>query len=178
MKVLGEKSLSSKVELGLEVLFVVIALIDIVVLAIFGLVTISEFSRYSITGTQILNSISLVISLGTFLLTGIIALYIIYQFIKIFKNLEESKLFDISNSSSLNKISILSIVMGVLYFIVMLSLMFFTKRLFFDIASRFMTTLLVFIFSIGFLVFGIGIKILNEIYKKAIEYKEENELTI
>ena len=29
-----------------------------------------------------------------------------------------------------------------------------------------------------FVVSGIGIKILNEIYKKAIEYKEENELTI
>ena len=29
-----------------------------------------------------------------------------------------------------------------------------------------------------FVVSGVGIKILNEIYKKAIEYKEENDFTI
>lgn len=29
-----------------------------------------------------------------------------------------------------------------------------------------------------FAVSGVGIKILNEIYKKAIEYKEENDFTI
>ena len=29
-----------------------------------------------------------------------------------------------------------------------------------------------------FIVSGIGIKILNEIYKRAIEYKEENDFTI
>ena len=41
-----------------------------------------------------------------------------------------------------------------------------------------------YIFSISimlmviFAVSGVGIKILNEIYKKAIEYKEENDFTI
>jgi len=34
------------------------------------------------------------------------------------------------------------------------------------------------ILAIIFCVAGIGIKILNEIYKKAIEYKEENDFTI
>ena len=34
------------------------------------------------------------------------------------------------------------------------------------------------ILAIIFGVAGIGIKILNEIYKKAIEYKEENDFTI
>ena len=29
-----------------------------------------------------------------------------------------------------------------------------------------------------FMVAGVGIKVLNEIYKKAIEYKEENDFTI
>ena len=40
----------------------------------------------------------------------------------------------------------------------------------------------VFAFSIMlmiiFAIAGIGIKILNEVYKKAIEYKEENDFTI
>ena len=34
------------------------------------------------------------------------------------------------------------------------------------------------VLAIIFVVAGIGIKILNEIYKKAIEYKEENDFTI
>ena len=34
------------------------------------------------------------------------------------------------------------------------------------------------ILIIIFVISGIGIKILNEIYKKAIEYKEENDFTI
>ena len=37
---------------------------------------------------------------------------------------------------------------------------------------------LIIILAIIFCVAGIGIKILNEIYKKAIEYKEENDFTI
>lgn len=178
MKILGEKSLSSKVELGLEIVFVIIALLDIVVLAVLGIVTKSEFSRYSITVEQILNSISIVVTLGTVLLTGIIALYIIYQFIKIFRNLKENQLFNNDNSVYLKRISNLCIVMGVLYFIVLISLICFVKNLYWDMVSRLMCILLVFTFSIAFLVFGIGIKILNEIYKKAIEFKEENELTI
>ena len=37
---------------------------------------------------------------------------------------------------------------------------------------------LILVFSVAFFIFGIGIKILNEVYKKAIEYKEENDFTI
>ena len=32
--------------------------------------------------------------------------------------------------------------------------------------------------SIIFLIFGIGLVVLKEIYRKAIEYKDENDLTI
>ena len=38
--------------------------------------------------------------------------------------------------------------------------------------------ILTLVFAVAFLVFGIGIKILNYIYIKAIEYKEENDFTI
>ena len=34
------------------------------------------------------------------------------------------------------------------------------------------------ILAVVFVAFGVGMKILNEIYKKAIEYKEENDLLI
>ena len=143
MKILGEKSLSSKVEHGLEAVFIIIALIDFVVLA-----------------------------------TGIVALYIISKFIKIFRNLKENKLFDNNNSNHLNKISISSIIIGILYFVIMVSLMYYIKSLAINIEVTILCSLLLGTFSIAFILLGIGIRILNEIYKKAIEYKEENDLTV
>lgn len=176
MKILGEKSLSSKVEHGLEAVFIIIALIDFVVLAILITVTISEFSRYNIT--NILQPISLILALGVFLATGIVALYIISKFIKIFRNLKENKLFDNNNSNHLNKISISSIIIGILYFVIMVSLMYYIKSLAINIEVTILCSLLLGTFSIAFILLGIGIRILNEIYKKAIEYKEENDLTV
>ena len=38
--------------------------------------------------------------------------------------------------------------------------------------------MLTYILALVFLIFGIGLVVLTEIYKKAIKYKEENELTI
>ncbi len=176
MKILGEKSLSSKVERGLEALFIIIALIDFAVLAMFIIVTISEFSRYSIT--NILQPISLTLALGIFLVTGLVALYIISKFIKIFKNLKENKLFDNTNSYHLNKISISSIIIGILYFVIMLNLIYYIKSLAINVEVTILCSLLLGTFSVAFILLGIGIKILNEIYKKAIEYKEENDLVV
>lgn len=176
MKILGEKSLSSKVEHGLGAIFIIIALIDFAVLAILITVTISEFSRYNIT--NILQPISLTVTIGIFLATGLVALYIISKFIKIFKNLKENKLFDNINSNHLNKISISSVIIGILYFIIMLSLMYYIKSLAINIEVIILCSLLLGTFSIAFILLGIGIKILNEIYKKAIAYKEENDLTV
>lgn len=176
MKILGEKSLSSKVEHGLQAIFIIIALIDFAVLAMFITVAISEFSRKSIT--NILQPISLTVALGIFLATGLVALYIISKFIKIFKNLKENKLFDNTNSNHLNKISISSIIIGILYFAIMLSLMYYIKSLAINVEVIILCSLLLGTFSIAFILLGIGIKILNEIYKKAIIYKEENDLTV
>ena len=38
--------------------------------------------------------------------------------------------------------------------------------------------LLTYIITLVFLIFGVGLIVLSEIYKKAIKYKEENDLTI
>lgn len=179
MKVLGEKSLSSKVEKGLEILFCIIALLSIIV---FAICTITLFLEYN-SSTMLENYLSRILLTTiisfVFLLTGIVALFIIYQFIKIFKNLKENKLFERDNVKYLEKISTLSIIIGILYLIVLIGVIIvLNKYISFDLLSNTLIKILIFIFSIAFLIFGIGIKILNEIYKKAIEYKEENDLTV
>ena len=112
-------------------------------------------------------------------LTGLVALYIIYQFIKIFKNLKQNKLFENENTKHLNKIALFSIIISVLYLIILIGISItLSKSLQFSQLDTILIKVIIGVFFMGFLVFGIGIKILNEIYKKAIEYKEENELTV
>lgn len=179
MKILGEKSLSSKVANALKILFSVITLIDI---AVFVACSITLFSEYS-SSYMIENYLSKIVLMTIisiiFLTTGIVALFIIYKFIKIFKNLRNSKLFERNNIKYLNQISMLSLIIGILYLLVLIGVsIVLSEYVTFGLLSDVLLKILIFTFSIAFLIFGTGIRILNEVYKKAIEYKEENDLTV
>lgn len=179
MKVLGEKSLSSKVEVGLKILFLIIVIFDIIAIGVTAGSMFFELNSFSVRENYTLK-IALETIIGfIFSLTGIVALFIIYNFIKIFNNLKENKLFEKDNSRNLNKIYIMSIVIGILYILCFVGVSLFFKYFnFIDIFSNFLLKALISVFAFGFLIFGIGIKILNVIYSKAIEYKEENDFTI
>lgn len=171
MKILGEKSLSSKVISGLKVLFAIISLIDIIVLS-----TIIKIIFHIVMKENIQNNIFDLTLFIMIITTGIIALFIIYQFIKIFKNLKSNILFCENNAKSLNIISNSCFIISAIYFIIAI--------LIFLIISDLMGEFLYYIFAFSimlmviFAVSGIGIKILNEIYIKAIEYKKDNDFTI
>ncbi len=171
MKILGEKSLSSKVIVGLNIFFTIISFIDIVVLSI-----IIKVVGHIVMRENIQNNIFDFTFWIMIILTGIIALFIIYQFIKIFKNLKSNILFCENNSKRLNIVSISCFVISAIYLIIAI-LLFLTMN---DLMEAFIYYIFAFsiILMVIFSVSGIGIKILNEIYKKAIEYKEENEFTI
>ena len=171
MKILGEKSLSSKVIIGLNILFAIISFIDVFVLTLI----VKSISDVIINvnlqeNTFNLNLFSMII------VTGIIALFIIYQFIKIFENLKRNILFSTDNSKRLNKISISCFIISAIYLIISILIIILIKDIIADLISYILafSIMLMIIFAVS----GIGIKILNEIYKKAIEYKEENDLTI
>lgn len=171
MKILGEKSLSSKVIVGLNILFAIISLIDIMVLSI-----IIKVIFHIVMKENIQNNVSDLTIFIMIITTGIISLFIIYQFIKIFKNLKNNILFCENNAKRLNIISNSCFIISSVYFII--------AMLVFSIISDLMGEFIHYIFAFSimlmviFAVSGIGIKILNEIYKKAIEYKEENDFTI
>lgn len=171
MKILGEKSLSSKVIVGLNILFILISIIDLFVLTL-----IAKSTKNVITNINIQNSIFDLLLFVMIIITGLIALFIIYQFTKIFKNLKNNILFTTNNSKSLNIISNSCFIISVIYLIISILIIAIAKNL----IDEFIYYILAFsiMLMIIFVVSGIGIKILNEIYKKAIEYKEENELTI
>ena len=179
MKILGEKSLSSKVEKGLNILFFVITLLDIIVLGVAGITLFSEFNSSTMRDNYLFKIVLEAVISFIFIATGIVALFIIYQFIKIFTNLKESKLFEKKNTNYLNKVSSLSIIIGFLYLICLVGISIFLRNYnSLDLLTDFLIKTLILVFSVAFFIFGIGIKILNEVYKKAIEYKEENDFTI
>lgn len=172
MKILGERSLTSKVRSDLIILFIIISIIDIFVMGIIVKTFGNIIQEYD-TRTNIFNFILFTI----IIITGIIALFIIYNFIKIFENLKYNELFSENNSKRLNIIGNNCFALGTFYFIIVLFTIltadsYLTKNLINYIIIFSMTLMIIFIVS------GVGIKVLNEIYKKAIEYKNENDFTI
>ena len=113
MKILGEKSLSSKVIIGLEILFAIISLIDIVVLSI-----IIKVVSHIVMNENIQSNIFDLMFFILTIITGIIALFIIYQFIKICKNLKSNILFSEDNAKRLNTVSSSCFIISVLYLII------------------------------------------------------------
>ena len=78
MKILGEKSLSSKVIVGLKGLFTIISIVDLLVIE-----TIVKIIIELIGMENVEKSVASLILFIMIITTGIIALFIIYQFIKI-----------------------------------------------------------------------------------------------
>ena len=72
MKILGEKSLSSKVIVGLNILFAIISVTDIVVLGI-----IIKIINHIVMNENIQNNIFVLIVYIMIINTGLIALFII-----------------------------------------------------------------------------------------------------
>ena len=171
MKILGEKSLSSKVIVGLKTLFTIISFMNIIVLSI-----IIKVIRHVVMKEEIQLSLFSLAFYMLVIITGIIALFIIYQFIKIFKNLKSNVLFCENNAKSLNAISNSCFIISFIYLINAILLLLMISEFIDSFTYHILafTILLMVVFAVA----GIGIKILNEIYKKAIEYKEENDFTI
>ena len=88
MKILGEKSLSSKVIVGLKGLFTIISIVDLLVIETIVKVIIELIGMENVE-----KSVASLILFIMIITTGIIALFIIYQFIKIFQHLKDSDLF-------------------------------------------------------------------------------------
>ena len=171
MKILGKKSLSSNVIIGLDVIFAIISLIDIWVFSV-----ILKIVVHISMNENIQSNVTDLVFFVILLMTGIIALFVIYQFLKIFKNLKDNVLFSEENLIRLSKIAINCFILSILYLVLAIIVFIIMKNATNEIAyyTLAFSVILMFVFMVN----GIGIKVLCEIYKKAIEYKEENDFTI
>ena len=151
MKVTGKKSLSNFIEIGLKIIFVV-GIIIYLTLPIL-------LNKYVEIFNQILNYTAALVILY---ISGIPALIIVYAFIKIFETLKNDNPFVRANVTYLKMVSACSLLISIIYIVGM----FFIVSIFEIVAIA--------IFIIAFL----GTYVLAELLRRAIEYKEENDLTI
>lgn len=102
---------------------------------------------------------------------GISFLYLVYQFTLMFQTLVNKNPFIKENISRLNNASISSFIISIIIFISILLTIFVYKYNVFLL----MTQIFFFILFIGV---TIALYILKELFKEAIYYKQENDLTI
>ena len=103
---------------------------------------------------------------------GLVMLGIIYQFIKLFKSLEDNNPFTYENVRILKITSFLSLIESFLWFIDIFFLVFIVLNTYINYII-----VLLFLMLLFFGVF-IALLILSELIKQATMYKEENDLTI
>lgn len=103
---------------------------------------------------------------------GLLILIIIYQFIKLFKSLENNNPFTMNNVKILKQTSLVSFIMFVLWVIDLLFMTFIIK-------NTYVNYIIVLLF-LSLLFFGVSIAlyILSELIYQASIFKEENDLTI
>jgi len=162
MKISGKKGIA----VILKIILVIIFLVCILSMAI----TPIFLKQGSITKEKLGATIICIY------ISSIPALVMLYQFIKIFGQLEKENIFSKAIEKRFLISAISSIIIGIIYFINTLLIPS-------EIVGLEVTEIIVYVFfsvitAVIFLMFGIGLMILREIYKAAIENKEENDLTI
>lgn len=162
VKILGKKSLSSGIEMGL------------IILLIIGLIIAMTVGSLIIIDWENWMSLFLTKTIAIAYLSSFPVLIMVIEFIKIFQNLRKEKAFEKQNIKYL-KISYIAsfIISGIYLFNTILMLTKITQ-----IDAFVVYPILMAVIAIVFFLFGIGLIVLTEIYKKAIQFKEENELTI
>ena len=151
MKVTGKNSLSTFIEICLKIVLVLGIIIYITLPFLLNI--------YMEWFNPVLKYVPTLIILYA---SGIPALIIVYKFIRIFNTLKKDNPFIMENVKPLDVISICSLIISIEYIIGM-----------FFIVSVFEIIIIA-----VFIIVWLGGYILSELLRKAIEYKEENELTI
>lgn len=103
---------------------------------------------------------------------GTLMMLIVFEFIRLFKSLEENKPFTFKNVKILKETGLISLIMSILWIIDLLFMIFIINNSYINYII-----VLLFLFILFFGV-SIALYILSELIKQATIYKEENDLTI
>ena len=169
MKITGNRSISSIIKIFLIIMFA------ICVASIITVPIIVE-NQENVNFKQMIINEPLGTTIICIYLSGIPALVMLYQFIKVFSSLEIGEVFSRKIENKFLISSICSVLIGVIYGIN--AIMMPSKIAQLDYSAIITYIFFSIITSMIFLILGVGLIVLKEIYKTAKENKEENDLTI
>lgn len=152
MRVTGRKSLSSFVQVMLEVVFI---------LGIGVILTLPWDLTWYLNNFEVRQDVYYPM-LVILYVSGVLALIVVYKFTRLFKALSDNKPFVFENAKLLKQISICCFLISIIY----IAGIFIFQSVF--------PVIIFMIFTVGW----IGMYILSELFKQAVKYKEENDLTI
>lgn len=154
MKILGEKSLSAIVKRLLDLIF-----IGGIMITLSLPISLKWYLNYTYEGSNVKIYYFLIALLSV---TGVLALIIVNEIRKIFNTLKRKDPFVLGNVKSLKR-------MGIASFLISFAYIF--KIIFYN---SFMTVIVLMVFVIA----GFFSIILAEVFRQAVIFKEENDLTI
>ena len=167
MKILGNNSLSSKLLIALKIIII----LTIMIMSIITMITIKDFR--DIFNNQIEKLSESVLITGVFI-GGILFIVMLLNLIKFFNNLKNEICFDERNIILLKKISNLILCGSIIYGIMSILHIVFAN----DYINIIIYNVFLWILTIIMLCLSLGMKVFIEIYKRAIEFKKENDFTI
>lgn len=94
--------------------------------------------------------------------TGIFGLVIVYELRNMFKQINKNEPFVEQNVSSLKKIAIMALLIAAIYVVKIV----------------FYISFLTIILTVAFVIFGLAGLVFSEVFRQAVRFKEENDLTI
>lgn len=166
MKITGKKSISSIIKIFLIILFVT---------CLIAMVSVPIVMKYEVNVSRVIDVKTEI----TFLyIAAIPALFMIIEFEKIFSSFEKDIIFSRKIEKRLQRTSIYSILIGIVFSINAFVHNFFILKNAQEEVFEIMYLIVIILIAMIFLILGIGLMVLKNVYKFAIDNKEENDLTI
>lgn len=166
MKIIGKKSLSSAVY---HLLWVLLPLGILALLAISVWVGTQMDQLFTAQEGIVLPVLAIVVLAW---LCGIFCCLLLWQLIGIFRRLREGNCFTLDNVDPLTRCAWCLWGIGFCFLGICVALFFGAGM---QVVFTFFLSLLG---AVAFLLLGCGVRILSELYRRAVEYKMENDLTI
>lgn len=166
MKIIGKKSLSSGVY---HLLWVLLPLGILILLATSVWVGLELHDLFSARQENVLPVLAIV---ALAWLCGICCCLLLWQLIGIFRRLKEEECFSMDNVDPLHRCAWCLWGIGLCFLGICVALFLGAGM---QVVFTFFLSLLG---AAAFLLLGCGVRVLSELYRRAVEYKLENDLTI
>lgn len=169
MKITGNKSISSVIKVFLIVLFII---------CIVAMISLPILVKNLYNEIDIVNIKDLITEMIFMYIAAIPALLMIIEFEKIFSDFSKEIVFSRKIENRLKRSSIYSLIIGIVFLIN--SIVYnciFGGEIFMN-PFRIMYVIVIVLIALIFLILSVGLMILKNVYRTAVDNKEENDLTI